>query len=305
MTDGRRARVGHDRAHDWLQPPSDDAASTTIRGLDGRPHEPTPWLRPAPSSRCPTCWRAASSQPSPRAAAAGIARARVSPPMLPLVAAALWRSRAGAEPRGLAMVVADDDAARSLIDEASPLPARRAGRATCRRAAARLRQRHRPGAAPGRRALPRAGRAGRGRPGRRLGRRAARAGARRRPPGPGRWTLELGSEPGLESCRRAAGGRRVHAGGHGRGAGRGVGARRPGRRLPDHRPRAAADRVLRRRDRAAVRVLGVHPAVDPRAGARRSSTRPASPDDLEQRPGARTRTRRRRCPAGWCRCCPS
>ena len=33
--------------------------------------------------------------------------------------AALWRSREGATPRGLAMVVEDDDAARSLIDEAS------------------------------------------------------------------------------------------------------------------------------------------------------------------------------------------
>ncbi len=49
----------------------------------------------------------------------GIARARVSPPILPLVVAALWRSREGATPRGLAIVVEDDDAARSLIDEAS------------------------------------------------------------------------------------------------------------------------------------------------------------------------------------------
>jgi len=49
------------------------------------------------------------------AAAGGAVRARVSPPLLPLVAAALWRSRSGLEPRGLAVVVADDDAARTLI----------------------------------------------------------------------------------------------------------------------------------------------------------------------------------------------
>src|SRR6185503_5916392 len=52
------------------------------------------------------------------AAAGGAVRARVSPPLLPLVAAALWRSRSGLEPRGLAVVVADDDAARTLIEAA-------------------------------------------------------------------------------------------------------------------------------------------------------------------------------------------
>ncbi len=53
------------------------------------------------------------------AAAGGAVRARVSPPLLPLVAAALWRSRSGLEPRGLAVVVADDDAARTLIEAAA------------------------------------------------------------------------------------------------------------------------------------------------------------------------------------------
>jgi transcription-repair coupling factor (superfamily II helicase) len=53
------------------------------------------------------------------AAARGAVRARVSPPLLPLVAAALWRSRSGLEPRGLAVVVADDDAARTLIEAAA------------------------------------------------------------------------------------------------------------------------------------------------------------------------------------------
>src|SRR4051794_23055282 len=53
-------------------------------------------------------------------AASGVVRARVSEPLLPLLSAALWRSRAEAEPRGLAVVVADDDAARSLAEEAAP-----------------------------------------------------------------------------------------------------------------------------------------------------------------------------------------
>jgi len=39
--------------------------------------------------------------------------------MLPLLVAALWRSRSELEPRGLAVVVADDDAARSLSEAAA------------------------------------------------------------------------------------------------------------------------------------------------------------------------------------------
>ncbi|HYX83847.1 MAG TPA: transcription-repair coupling factor [Gaiellales bacterium] len=54
-----------------------------------------------------------------RRAAAGTARARVSAPLLPALVAALWRSRAGASPRGLAVVVADDEAARTLADAAA------------------------------------------------------------------------------------------------------------------------------------------------------------------------------------------
>jgi transcription-repair coupling factor (superfamily II helicase) len=54
----------------------------------------------------------------------GVVRARVSDPLLPLLVAALWRSRASAEPRGLAVLVEDDDAARALADEvAAFLPA--------------------------------------------------------------------------------------------------------------------------------------------------------------------------------------
>jgi len=54
-----------------------------------------------------------------RRTAAGITRARVSEPMLPAVAAALWQSRAGLEPRALAIVCADDDAARALAESAA------------------------------------------------------------------------------------------------------------------------------------------------------------------------------------------
>jgi transcription-repair coupling factor (superfamily II helicase) len=51
--------------------------------------------------------------------AAGITRARVSEPILPALVAALWRSREGAAPRALAVVVADDDAARALAESAA------------------------------------------------------------------------------------------------------------------------------------------------------------------------------------------
>ena len=47
-------------------------------------------------------------------------RARVAPPLLPMLAAALWCSRSEAQPRGLALVVEDDDAARSLAESAAP-----------------------------------------------------------------------------------------------------------------------------------------------------------------------------------------
>jgi transcription-repair coupling factor (superfamily II helicase) len=55
-----------------------------------------------------------------RIAADGVARARVSPPMLPLLAAVLWRGREGLSPRGLVLVVADDEAAHALAESAAP-----------------------------------------------------------------------------------------------------------------------------------------------------------------------------------------
>jgi transcription-repair coupling factor (superfamily II helicase) len=54
-----------------------------------------------------------------RRTAAGLTRARVSEPILPALAAALWRWREGATPRALAVLVADDDAARSLAESAA------------------------------------------------------------------------------------------------------------------------------------------------------------------------------------------
>jgi transcription-repair coupling factor (superfamily II helicase) len=55
-----------------------------------------------------------------RIAAEGVPRARVSPPMLPLLAAALWRSRDGLALRGLAVVVDDDESAHTLADSVRP-----------------------------------------------------------------------------------------------------------------------------------------------------------------------------------------
>ncbi|HEX2377221.1 MAG TPA: CarD family transcriptional regulator, partial [Gaiellales bacterium] len=54
-----------------------------------------------------------------RRAAAGATRARVSEPLLGALVAALWTARAGLEPRGLAVLVGDDDAARALCEAAS------------------------------------------------------------------------------------------------------------------------------------------------------------------------------------------
>src|SRR6478736_3360899 len=55
-----------------------------------------------------------------RIAAAGVPRARVSPPMLPLLVAALWRTREQLAPRGLVVVVDDDEAAHALAESAAP-----------------------------------------------------------------------------------------------------------------------------------------------------------------------------------------
>jgi transcription-repair coupling factor (superfamily II helicase) len=54
-----------------------------------------------------------------RRAAAGTTRARVSEPLLGALVAALWTARAGLDPRGLAVLVGDDDAARTLCEAAA------------------------------------------------------------------------------------------------------------------------------------------------------------------------------------------
>jgi transcription-repair coupling factor (superfamily II helicase) len=51
--------------------------------------------------------------------AGGVARARVSEPLLPALAAALWRARERERPRALVVLVSDDDAARGLIETAA------------------------------------------------------------------------------------------------------------------------------------------------------------------------------------------
>jgi len=54
-----------------------------------------------------------------RRAASGATRARVSEPLLGALAAALWTTRSDLEPRGLAVLVGDDDAARTLAEAAA------------------------------------------------------------------------------------------------------------------------------------------------------------------------------------------
>jgi transcription-repair coupling factor (superfamily II helicase) len=54
-----------------------------------------------------------------RRAASGAARARASEPILGALVAALWTARVGLEPRSLAVLVGDDDAARTLAEAAA------------------------------------------------------------------------------------------------------------------------------------------------------------------------------------------
>ena len=109
---------------------------------------------------------------------------------------------------------------------------------------------------------------------------------------PARLDLGVGDEPGIDSARRAAGARGLRAGRAGRGARAVRGSRRDRRRLPDHRPRPAADRAVRRRDRGDPRVLAVH-AAGASAGGRgdrlpggRAAARPR-PDRAARRRASR------------------
>ena len=109
-----------------------------------------------------------------------------------------------------------------------------------------------------------------------------------------------GEEPGIDAARRGARARRLRARRAGRGARPVRGSRRARRRLPDDRPRAAADRALRRRDRGHPRVLAVHAARAARAStsatiyaggraARASWSSRRSLDDEEDAPRRRPR----------------
>src|SRR3954452_5737232 len=204
-----------------------------------------------------------------RIAAAGAPRAPVAPPMLPLLVAALWRTREQLAPRGLVLVVDDDEAAHALAESAAPylpgaavayLPSRGAAYGSGLEPAAHL---------VGERALALDALAQGG-----LVAVSADALVERITPlerRPAVVELDLGAEPGFDRVVEvlAAGGGGVRARRHGRGARQLLGAGRDHRRVPDHGPRTDPGRVLRRRDRAPVGLLGLHPALLARARPRR------------------------------------
>ncbi len=199
-------------------------------------------------------------------------RARVSEPILPLMLAALHEELE----RPLVCLLPDDADARDAAEAAGwflgtqarrPLPEPRRQLGIGARAAAAPRRRAGAGAR-----RPRGGRARV-----RLGGSARRGAAARRPaardaPPPGR------RRAGLRGAGRAARARRLRARRARRGARPVRRPRRADRRLPLDRPRAAADRALRRRDRRHPRVLAVHAARAPARADERRSTRPPSGD---------------------------
>ena len=196
--------------------------------------------------------------------------ARCSEPLLPLLAAALWSVRARARrARGLVRARGRRRPGPRARRGRRLVPARR--RAVGVPAVARrgLRLGARPGAAPRRRALPRP-----------------------RPRSPAAASSPSRRTPWPSACRRPTGGRGpspwrsgdeierddlleqlVEAGYERVDARRrprpGRGARRHRRRLPDDRPDAAARRAVRRRGRAPLDLLGLHPALARGARARR------------------------------------
>ena len=194
-----------------------------------------------------------------RRTAAGLTRARVSEPILPALAAAPVALARGDDAAGACGAGGRRRCRPRAGRVGGGLPAARHGRVPAL-ARGGLGQRPRPRAAPGRRAPPRPAHARPGRPGRRVGRCSDRAGRAARPPArPG------GAAPGRRDAVRRSGagagrcGLRAHR--LGRGAGPVLGSRRPGGRVRDDRPRAGAARVLRRPRRAAVGLLGLHPAL--------------------------------------------
>ena len=198
----------------------------------------------------------------------------------------------GARPRPLCVLLPDDADARDARRGGRLVPRRGARRAlpVARRA---LGLGARAAAAPRRRAGARARRARARRARLRLGARARRAdaaagGAARR-----RSRSRRGDEPGIDAARRGARARRLRARRAGRGARPVRRARRARRRLPDHRPRAAPDRALRRRDRGHPRLLAVHAARAARdRRARRSTRRPSGAASSSRSRSPTTRTAR-------------
>ncbi len=165
----------------------------------------------------------------------------------------------GADQRALAVVVADDDAAMALAESAAAflppdtaafLPSRGVGWGSGLDPAPHLvGERHR-----GLHALARGG----------LVAVSADALIERIEPAarrPAPVALRLGRGAAVRRPRPLARRRRLRALRGGRGARPVLGARRPGRRVPDDRPRAGAGGVLRRPGRAALGLLGVHPAL--------------------------------------------
>ena len=248
----------------------------------GGPGTPVPGVRHgppcAPSTRRAPPRRRAPARLRGGAAGAGPRRRAGAP-------APARRALRGAR-RGFSVLLPEDTDARDTAeaigwflgeDRVALLPSRGVSLALRPRAAA----------APRRRARPRPRRARPGRARLRVGARGRRARpAARRPAAADRARVRR--RPGHRRPRREPRRRGLRARRPGRGTRAARGSRRPDRRLPDDRPRAAARRVLRRRDREHPRVLAVHAARAP-AGRERH--------DL---PGGRARRhggRRRRDPA--------
>ena len=127
----------------------------------------------------------------------------------------------------------------------------------------------------------------------------------RRASGPRRSRSRAATSPGIESLAEQLALAGLRAGRARRGARAVRRSRRPGRRLPDDRPRAAARRALRRRDRADPRLLAVHAARAARRSRTATSTRPAERRrELVEIDLARRRGRgapAARCPTTSCR----
>ena len=244
---------------------------------------PSSWTVRYSTRSSASCSRTSASQAF---AAALPARARVSEPALPLLLAALHDQLE----RGLARAACPEDAdARDAAEAAGwflgaervallPEPRRplglraRAAAAPRRRARARARRARR---AAGSSARPRP-RSPRAAAGRASG--PSRSGS---PSAPSRASTASPSARarGLRARRARRGARPVRR------------ARRARRRLPDDRPRAAADRVLRRRDRAGPRLLAVHAArAAPGRRAPSSTRRPSGAPTCRADARATTRT---------------